>query len=69
MDNFEWAAGYSKRFGLIHVDYDTQVRTKKDSFYWYKKVIANGWLESCFSQSGSGKVAIANGNLAAFLVV
>lgn len=45
MDNFEWAAGYSKRFGLIHVDYDTQVRTKKDSFYWYKKVIDNGWLE------------------------
>lgn len=45
MDNFEWAVGYSKRFGLIHVDYNTLARTKKDSFYWYKKVIGNGWLE------------------------
>lgn len=45
MDNFEWAEGYSKRFGIIHVDYRTLVRTKKDSYYWYKKVIANNWLE------------------------
>lgn len=39
MDNFEWAAGYSKRFGLVYVDYETQERTPKKSAYWYKKVI------------------------------
>jgi len=40
MDNFEWAYGYSKRFGIVHVDYDTQVRTVKDSGHWYSAVIA-----------------------------
>jgi len=40
IDNFEWAEGYAKRFGLIHVDYATQQRTLKDSAHWYKKVIA-----------------------------
>lgn len=41
MDNFEWAAGYAKRFGIIHVDYDTQQRTIKDSGYWYRDLIRN----------------------------
>jgi beta-glucosidase len=40
LDNFEWSYGYSKRFGLIHVDYETQERTWKDSAYWYRDVIA-----------------------------
>ncbi|UJF32436.1 GH1 family beta-glucosidase [Paenibacillus hexagrammi] len=44
MDNFEWAEGYSKRFGIVHVDYRTLKRTKKDSFYWYQKVASNGWF-------------------------
>jgi len=39
MDNFEWGYGYSKRFGLIHVDYDTQKRIIKDSGEWYAEVI------------------------------
>lgn len=36
MDNFEWAHGYTKRFGLVHVDYDTQRRTLKRSAKWYR---------------------------------
>jgi beta-glucosidase len=40
MDNFEWAAGNRERFGLVHVDYDTLARTPKDSFFWYRDLIA-----------------------------
>ncbi len=36
MDNFEWAEGYRMRFGIVHVDYETQVRTIKKSGHWYK---------------------------------
>ena len=39
MDNFEWALGYSKRFGLVYIDYNTLERIPKKSAYWYKKVI------------------------------
>jgi beta-glucosidase len=39
LDNFEWAFGYSKRFGLYHVDYPTQTRTLKDSGEFYRRVI------------------------------
>lgn len=39
-DNFEWAAGYSCRYGLIYVDYPTLKRTVKDSGWWYRDVIA-----------------------------
>jgi len=46
MDNFEWAFGYSKRFGLIYIDYQTQKRYLKKSAHWYKEVIArNGLLK------------------------
>ncbi|MDQ2584224.1 glycoside hydrolase family 1 protein [Saccharothrix yanglingensis] len=38
MDNFEWAEGYAKRFGIVHVDYVTQVRTPKMSAMWYSQV-------------------------------
>ena len=40
LDNFEWAYGYEKRFGIVHVDYDTQVRTMKDSGREYARIIA-----------------------------
>jgi beta-glucosidase len=40
MDNFEWEHGYSKRFGIVHVDYDTQQRTPKRSGLWYRDFIA-----------------------------
>lgn len=40
MDNFEWALGFSKRFGFVHVDYDTLKRTPKASYEWYREVIA-----------------------------
>jgi beta-glucosidase len=44
MDNFEWALGYEKRFGLVHVDYDTLVRTPKSSALWFRDTIAaNGF--------------------------
>lgn len=39
LDNFEWAEGYDKRFGLVYVDYVTQKRTVKDSAWWYAGVI------------------------------
>jgi len=42
-DNFEWAEGYRLRFGLIHIDYQSQRRMVKDSAHWYKSVIeSNG---------------------------
>ncbi len=41
MDNFEWTEGYKERFGLIHVDYQSQKRTLKDSARWYSEVIAS----------------------------
>ena len=42
LDNFEWAEGYGRRFGLVHIDYETQRRTWKDSAHWYREVIAGG---------------------------
>jgi beta-glucosidase len=41
LDNFEWAEGYTQRFGLVHVDYETQARTPKKSFDWYRELIAS----------------------------
>ncbi|MFD5098376.1 GH1 family beta-glucosidase [Streptomyces albidochromogenes] len=44
MDNFEWAYGYSKRFGAVYVDYETQERTPKSSAHWYGRVARTGVL-------------------------
>ena len=49
MDNFEWASGYEKRFGIVHVDYTTQKRTLKDSALWYQQ-----FLRQSTCQAGSG---------------
>ncbi|MEN3535919.1 GH1 family beta-glucosidase [Microbispora sp. ZYX-F-249] len=44
LDNFEWARGYDKRFGLVRVDYETLERTPRDSARWYREVIARNGL-------------------------
>ncbi len=46
LDNFEWSLGYSKRFGLVHVDYPTLERVPKDSFYWYRDLISDARVNS-----------------------
>ena len=46
MDNFEWAFGFSKRFGLVYTDYATQQRTPKASARWYSRVIAENAVEA-----------------------
>src|SRR5690606_33512522 len=44
MDNFEWAFGYAKRFGIVRVDYDTQRRTPKASARWWARLASTGVL-------------------------
>jgi beta-glucosidase len=44
LDNLEWAEGYAKRFGLVHVDFETQQRTVKQSARWYAGVVARNGL-------------------------
>ncbi|WP_068081179.1 GH1 family beta-glucosidase [Polycladidibacter stylochi] len=46
MDNFEWAFGYSMRFGIVHVNYDTQERTIKKSGYFYKELVSKNHMIS-----------------------
>jgi beta-glucosidase len=45
MDNFEWAEGYSRRFGLVHVDFETQLRTIKSSGKFYQQFLKGGVLD------------------------
>ena len=51
LDNFEWAEGYSKRFGLVHVDYAVQRRTPRRSAGWYRDVILRNGLEGAVPAS------------------
>ena len=55
LDNFEWANGYSKRFGLIFVDYATQQRTVKDSGKWYAQVIARNGVDPSPPSESDGR--------------
>jgi len=49
LDNFEWAYGYAKRFGMVHVDFPTQLRTPKDSAYWYGRASRSGTIPRSLS--------------------
>lgn len=55
MDNFEWGAGYSMRFGLQYVDFKTQERIWKDSAYWYQKVIAQNAVDLDDAEPSGGR--------------
>lgn len=59
MDNFEWASGYEKRFGIVHVDYHTQVRTLKDSALWYREFLRKHKAERK-TPAKAGQIAWAN---------
>jgi beta-glucosidase len=52
MDNFEWAYGYERRFGIVHVDYDTMTRTVKDSGHWYRRLATTGELPPAVAPDG-----------------
>jgi len=52
LDNFEWAYGYSKRFGIVYVDYKTQRRALKDSAKWYAQTIAKNVLAASSTMAG-----------------
>ena len=47
LDNFEWAQGYTQRFGVVHVDYDTQQRTPKASAHWLQTLMRDHALATC----------------------
>lgn len=46
LDNWEWSAGYTYRFGLVHTDFETQERVLKDSALWYREMIAERGFET-----------------------
>jgi beta-glucosidase len=52
LDNYEWAYGYAQRFGIVHVDYETQARTPKASARYYAQVAASGTLPGLSGVSG-----------------
>jgi beta-glucosidase len=57
LDNFEWAWGYAKRFGIVRVDYETQERTPKASALDYARIIETRLLPAPFGGDGTGEPA------------
>jgi beta-glucosidase len=57
LDNFEWAWGYGKRFGIVRVDYDTQERTVKDSGLQYSRIIARATSPAIAPAAQGGRIA------------
>ena len=58
LDNFEWAWGYGKRFGVVRVDYDTQDRIIKDSGLQYARIIARAKAQAASAVTGSRTAAV-----------
>ncbi|OYV82997.1 MAG: hypothetical protein B7Z73_16615 [Planctomycetia bacterium 21-64-5] len=52
LDNFEWAFGYSRRFGIVWVDFPTGARLPKESFRWYREAIASNTVQYARSPGG-----------------
>ena len=55
LDNFEWGHGYTQRFGLVYIDYPTLERVPKQSYYWYRDLIAAH--RAADAESSAGAVA------------
>jgi len=55
LDNFEWDAGYSVRFGLTYIDYTNQRRVPKSSFEWYRDLIKAARAHDKKSYAGKGR--------------
>ncbi len=55
LDNFEWAEGYRQRFGIVHVDFETQVRTPRRSASWYRDTIQAQRIDRQLEPIGSGE--------------
>jgi beta-glucosidase len=53
LDNFEWAYGYSRRFGIVWVDFPTGARLRKESFFWYRDTIQTNSVEYATSEGSS----------------
>ena len=62
LDNFEWHEGYKQRFGLVYVDYQSQRRIPKDSYHWYRQVIASGG-ESLAGEFATGLSEVTAGSV------
>ena len=53
LDNFEWAHGYAQRFGIVYIDYPTLERVPKQSYYWYRDLIAAHRVADAESSAGA----------------